>query len=50
MKRNKKFQKKENKYDEDRVKLDPLTIDDKREIDETFVFDEDDEEELLNEE
>lgn len=42
--------KKQNKYDENRVKLDPLTIDDKREIDENFVFDEDDNEELINEE
>ena len=34
--------KKEKEANPDREKLDPLTIDDKREIDENFVFDEDD--------
>ncbi|CAD8144194.1 unnamed protein product [Paramecium pentaurelia] len=49
-KKTKKMEKKEKEANPDREKLDPLTIDDKREIDENFVFDEDDQEELQNEE
>ncbi|KAM3137329.1 hypothetical protein pb186bvf_010509 [Paramecium bursaria] len=49
-KKQKKLKKKENKQNPDRVKLDPLTIDDKREIDENFVVDDDYDEELQQEE